>query len=60
MSFTDLDATSDKAAAQKTSARRVSPGIAGDYIAPQSQVHCRHAPSSRLVGGPILAKQQYL
>jgi hypothetical protein len=31
----------------------------GDFVAPQSQVHGGHAPSSRLVGGPFLAKQQY-
>ena len=30
----------------------------GDFVAPQSQVHEGHAPSSRLVGGPFLAKQQ--
>src|SRR5580658_8573774 len=30
----------------------------GDCVAPQSQVHGGHAPSSRLVGGPFLMEQQ--
>ncbi|MGH7942855.1 MAG: hypothetical protein ACREFR_17490, partial [Limisphaerales bacterium] len=53
-------ATSDKAAGQKGLSPKCfannGPAIS---LTPQSQVHDGHAPSSRVVGGPFLAKQQY-
>jgi hypothetical protein len=31
----------------------------GDFVVPQSKIHEGYSPSSRLVGGPFWAKQQY-
>ena len=31
----------------------------GDFVVPRSQIHKGYAPSSRLVGGWLLAKRQY-
>jgi hypothetical protein len=56
----DLEARSDNEPGQKSLSprgfRRERPG---DFVVPQSKIREGYSPSSRLVGGPFWAKQQY-